>query len=81
MECRLLVLICPLGMQTSKDTFHDTQELIKSILRSSINQISLSTPPHLQGGVEDEVTLSAYITIALLEIPLPATVSTTSFPC
>ncbi|GAB5573521.1 pregnancy zone protein [Prionailurus iriomotensis] len=25
------------------------------------------------GGVEDEVTLSAYVTIALLEIPLPAT--------
>ncbi|XP_010606099.1 alpha-1-inhibitor 3-like isoform X2 [Fukomys damarensis] len=27
----------------------------------------------LKGGVDDEVTLSAYITIALLEIPLPAT--------
>uniref|UniRef100_A0A8C2VZ12 Alpha-2-macroglobulin-like n=1 Tax=Chinchilla lanigera TaxID=34839 RepID=A0A8C2VZ12_CHILA len=27
----------------------------------------------LKGGVEDEVTLSAYITIALLEIPLPVT--------
>ncbi|XP_047598985.1 alpha-2-macroglobulin [Lutra lutra] len=27
----------------------------------------------IKGGVEDEVTLSAYITIALLEIPLPAT--------
>uniref|UniRef100_A0A8C8VQ01 Alpha-2-macroglobulin n=1 Tax=Pelusios castaneus TaxID=367368 RepID=A0A8C8VQ01_9SAUR len=27
----------------------------------------------LQGGVDDEVTLSAYITIALLEIPLPIT--------
>ncbi|KAF3816367.1 hypothetical protein GH733_014540, partial [Mirounga leonina] len=26
-----------------------------------------------RGGVEDEVTLSAYVTIALLEIPLPAT--------
>lgn len=28
----------------------------------------------LQGGVNDEVTLTAYITIALLEIPLPVTV-------
>lgn len=28
----------------------------------------------LQGGVNDEVTLAAYITIALLEIPLPVTV-------
>ena len=28
----------------------------------------------LQGGVDDEVTLSAYITIALLEMPLPVTV-------
>nr|XP_060515699.1 alpha-2-macroglobulin-like [Panthera onca] len=27
----------------------------------------------IKGGVEDEVTLSAYITISLLEIPLPAT--------
>uniref|UniRef100_H0W8R4 Murinoglobulin 1 n=1 Tax=Cavia porcellus TaxID=10141 RepID=H0W8R4_CAVPO len=27
----------------------------------------------LKGGVDDEVTLSAYITIALLEMPLPAT--------
>uniref|UniRef100_A0A8C5ZTB5 Alpha-2-macroglobulin n=1 Tax=Marmota marmota marmota TaxID=9994 RepID=A0A8C5ZTB5_MARMA len=27
----------------------------------------------IKGGVEDEVTLSAYITIALLEIPLPVT--------
>ncbi|XP_057559255.1 alpha-2-macroglobulin-like [Hippopotamus amphibius kiboko] len=27
----------------------------------------------LKGGVDDEVTLSAYITIALLEIPLPVT--------
>ncbi|NXG09945.1 PZP protein, partial [Sakesphorus luctuosus] len=27
----------------------------------------------LQGGVNDEVTLSAYITVALLEIPLPVT--------
>uniref|UniRef100_A0A8C5ZZ79 PZP alpha-2-macroglobulin like n=1 Tax=Marmota marmota marmota TaxID=9994 RepID=A0A8C5ZZ79_MARMA len=27
----------------------------------------------IKGGVEDEVTLSAYVTIALLEIPLPAT--------
>ncbi|XP_060050334.1 LOW QUALITY PROTEIN: alpha-2-macroglobulin-like [Erinaceus europaeus] len=27
----------------------------------------------LKGGVQDEVTLSAYITIALLEIPLPVT--------
>nr|ADP20501.1 alpha-2-macroglobulin precursor [Fukomys anselli] len=27
----------------------------------------------IKGGVEDEVTLSAYITIALLEIPLPIT--------
>ncbi|NXD52403.1 PZP protein, partial [Corvus moneduloides] len=27
----------------------------------------------LQGGVNDEVTLAAYITIALLEIPLPVT--------
>ncbi|XP_019481709.1 PREDICTED: pregnancy zone protein-like [Hipposideros armiger] len=27
----------------------------------------------LQGGVDDEVTLSAYITIALLEMPLPVT--------
>lgn len=33
--------------------------------------VSLS---YLQGGVDDEVTLSAYITIALLEIPLPVTV-------
>ncbi|XP_029415660.1 pregnancy zone protein-like isoform X2 [Nannospalax galili] len=29
----------------------------------------------IKGGVEDEVTLSAYITIALLEIPLPVTYS------
>uniref|UniRef100_A0A8C3HKD7 Alpha-macroglobulin receptor-binding domain-containing protein n=1 Tax=Chrysemys picta bellii TaxID=8478 RepID=A0A8C3HKD7_CHRPI len=28
----------------------------------------------IKGGVDDEVTLSAYITIALLEIPLPITV-------
>lgn len=28
----------------------------------------------LQGGVDNEVTLTAYITIALLEIPLPVTV-------
>ncbi|ELK25142.1 Alpha-2-macroglobulin [Myotis davidii] len=34
----------------------------------------------IKGGVEDEETLSAYITIALLEIPLPITVGTTSFP-
>lgn len=34
----------------------------------------------LQGGVDDEVTLSAYITIALLEMPLPVTVSTSTFP-
>uniref|UniRef100_A0A8C7EMR7 Alpha-2-macroglobulin n=1 Tax=Neovison vison TaxID=452646 RepID=A0A8C7EMR7_NEOVI len=34
----------------------------------------------IKGGVEDEVTLSAYITIALLEIPLPATVGTASSP-
>ncbi|KAG3292420.1 hypothetical protein H1C71_013745, partial [Ictidomys tridecemlineatus] len=27
----------------------------------------------IKGGVDDEVTLSAYITIALLEMPLPAT--------
>ncbi|NWS45064.1 PZP protein, partial [Probosciger aterrimus] len=27
----------------------------------------------LQGGVNDEITLTAYITIALLEIPLPVT--------
>ncbi|XP_031517146.1 pregnancy zone protein-like isoform X1 [Papio anubis] len=27
----------------------------------------------IKGGVEDEVTLSAYVTIALLEIPLPVT--------
>uniref|UniRef100_A0A8C9E297 Pregnancy zone protein n=1 Tax=Phocoena sinus TaxID=42100 RepID=A0A8C9E297_PHOSS len=27
----------------------------------------------IKGGVDDEVTLSAYITIALLEVPLPAT--------
>lgn len=31
-----------------------------------------------QGGVSDEVTLSAYITIALLEIPLSAEVRTHS---
>ncbi|XP_067387171.1 alpha-2-macroglobulin-like, partial [Emydura macquarii macquarii] len=30
----------------------------------------------IKGGVDDEVTLSAYITIALLEIPLPITVRT-----
>ncbi|XP_037702701.1 pregnancy zone protein isoform X2 [Choloepus didactylus] len=30
----------------------------------------------IKGGVEDEVTLSAYITIALLEIPLPVTHTT-----
>lgn len=35
---------------------------------------------HSQGGVEDEVTLSAYITIALLEMSLPVTVGATSFP-
>uniref|UniRef100_A0A8C4MHL6 Alpha-2-macroglobulin n=1 Tax=Equus asinus TaxID=9793 RepID=A0A8C4MHL6_EQUAS len=29
----------------------------------------------IKGGVEDEVTLSTYITIALLEIPLPVTVA------
>lgn len=28
----------------------------------------------LQGGVDNEVTLTAYITIALLEIPVPMTV-------
>lgn len=32
----------------------------------------------LQGGVDDEVTLSAYITIALLEMPLAVTVCTST---
>ena len=32
------------------------------------------TPSCLQGGVDDEITLSAYITIALLESSLPASV-------
>jgi hypothetical protein len=32
------------------------------------------TPSCLQGGVDDEMTLSAYITMALLESSLPATV-------
>lgn len=31
----------------------------------------------LQGGVDNEVSLTAYITIALLEIPLPVTVCIT----
>lgn len=34
----------------------------------------------LQGGVNDELTLSAYITIALLEMPLPATVCSSTSP-
>nr|XP_034960986.1 alpha-2-macroglobulin-like [Zootoca vivipara] len=34
----------------------------------------------LKGGVDDEITMSAYITIALLEIPLPVTVSSHLFP-
>lgn len=36
------------------------------------------TPFCLQGGVEDEVTLSAYITIALLESSLKYTVAVIS---
>ena len=32
------------------------------------------TPSCLQGGVDDEMTLSAYITMALLESSLPTTV-------
>ena len=32
------------------------------------------TPSCLQGGVDDEMTLSAYITMALLESSLPARV-------
>uniref|UniRef100_A0A8C4VEX1 Alpha-2-macroglobulin n=1 Tax=Gopherus evgoodei TaxID=1825980 RepID=A0A8C4VEX1_9SAUR len=35
--------------------------------------VNVSLCGSLQGGVDDEVTLSAYITIALLEIPLPIT--------
>ncbi|NWY46487.1 PZP protein, partial [Sylvia atricapilla] len=38
-------------------------------LRGTNNYFCVS----LQGGVNDEVTLAAYITIALLEIPLPVT--------
>lgn len=34
----------------------------------------------VQGGVDDELTLSAYITIALLEMPLPVTVCTGTVP-
>ena len=40
----------------------------------------MSLPLTLQGGVDDEVTLSAYITIALLEMPLPVTVCTSTYP-
>lgn len=36
----------------------------------------MSLPLILQGGVDDEVTLSAYITIGLLEMPLLVTVCT-----
>lgn len=39
-------------------------------------RVNVSLCGSLQGGVDDEVTLSAYITIALLEIPLPITVRT-----
>uniref|UniRef100_A0A8C6A1F6 PZP alpha-2-macroglobulin like n=1 Tax=Marmota marmota marmota TaxID=9994 RepID=A0A8C6A1F6_MARMA len=42
--------------------------------QANTKEVSLTNSlSYLQGGVEDEVTLSAYVTIALLEIPLPAT--------
>lgn len=36
--------------------------------------VSICLCVSLQGGVDNEVSLTAYITIALLEIPLPVTV-------
>lgn len=49
--------------------------------KSQLIELLISLPlAHSQGGVDDEVILSAYITIALLEMPLPVTVGTTSFP-
>ncbi|XP_044929360.1 alpha-2-macroglobulin [Mustela putorius furo] len=56
---------------------HITQALIWLSQRQKDNGCFRSSGSLLnnaiKGGVEDEVTLSAYITIALLEIPLPAT--------
>ena len=56
------------------------QEMIRvfsevKLLTSLSLSLSLSLS-YLQGGVDDEVTLSAYVTIALLEIPLAVTVGT-----
>lgn len=49
----------------------DKQHREKSVALWGINKYFCVS---LQGGVNDEVTLAAYITIALLEIPLPVTV-------
>lgn len=48
--------------------------MVGDVFRSCFSLNVVSWVVHLQGGVDDEVTLSAYITIALLEIPLPTTV-------
>ncbi|NXL68046.1 PZP protein, partial [Chordeiles acutipennis] len=42
----------------------------KPVVLCGINIYFCGSP---QGGVNDEITLTAYITIALLEIPLPVT--------
>ncbi|XP_029767526.1 alpha-2-macroglobulin-like [Terrapene carolina triunguis] len=47
------------GKQKENGCFHSSGTLLNNAIK---------------GGVDDEVTLSAYITIALLEIPLPITV-------
>lgn len=39
-----------------------------------LSGVSIYLCVSLQGGVDNEVTLTAYITIALLEIPVPMTV-------
>ncbi|KAF3816366.1 hypothetical protein GH733_014539 [Mirounga leonina] len=59
------------------DEAHITQALMWLSQRQKDNGCFRSSGSLLnnaiKGGVEDEVTLSAYITIALLEIPLPVT--------
>ncbi|XP_037370273.2 pregnancy zone protein [Talpa occidentalis] len=59
------------------DKAHITQALIWLSQKQKENGCFQSSGSLLnnaiKGGVEDEVTLSAYITIALLEIPLPLT--------
>lgn len=74
---RMRMLFCLIETDP-EEGLHETavENILKFESRISQNSLSLSLPP--QGGVEDKVTLSAYVTIALLEIPLPVTVRFTS---